>query len=152
VVPASPGVDADADPAHLTQWNLADIAAGIPQVYPATSEQFVAQMLNLDGVGGISFTKGCYTGQEVIARAHYRGRVKRRMQRFRTLAAASFAPGDTGSLRDGRSFRVVMAERLEDERCEFLAVTPIAAGEPEGTDGSPAMEVESLELPYQLPD
>ncbi|MES1196184.1 MAG: hypothetical protein ABUL58_04480, partial [Steroidobacter sp.] len=51
------------------QWLLADIRAGIPQVLPATHESFVAQMLNLDALGGISFTKGCYTGQEIIARA-----------------------------------------------------------------------------------
>ncbi len=47
---------------------------GVPQVYAATSESFVAQMLNLDLLGAIAFDKGCYTGQEVIARAHYRGR------------------------------------------------------------------------------
>ena len=59
-----------------------DRRAGEPQVYAATSEEFVAQMLNLDVLGAIAFDKGCYTGQEVIARAHYRGRVKRRLQRF----------------------------------------------------------------------
>jgi len=64
-------------------WRALDIAAGLPQVYAATSEEFVAQMLNLDVLGGSAFDKGCYTGQEIIARAHYRGQVKRRMQRFR---------------------------------------------------------------------
>ncbi len=69
--------------ASIAGWNAtrsrgADIAAGLPQVYAATSEKFVAQMLNLDCIGAVSFDKGCYTGQEVIARAHYRGRVKRR--------------------------------------------------------------------------
>jgi tRNA-modifying protein YgfZ len=64
-------------------WAAADIAEGIPQVYRVTSEAFVSQMLNLDVLGAIAFDKGCYTGQEVIARAHYRGRVKRRMRRFR---------------------------------------------------------------------
>ncbi len=110
-------------------WTLLDIAAGLPQVYSRTSEAFVAQMLNLDLVDGIAFSKGCYTGQEVIARAHYRGRVKRRMQRWRTLASAALAPGDSGQLADGRSFRVVEAAQLPDGRCEFLAVTsPDAQG------------------------
>ena len=68
-------------------WLQLDIAAGLPQGYAATSEEFVAQMLNLDVLNGIAFDKGCYTGQEVIARAHYRGRVKRRMQRFVTRDA-----------------------------------------------------------------
>ncbi len=70
-----------------TRAHAKDIAAGMPQVYGATSGLFVAQMLNLDCVEAISFTKGCYTGQEIIARAHYRGRIKRRMQRFLTDAA-----------------------------------------------------------------
>jgi folate-binding protein YgfZ len=145
---------------------LAAIAAGLPQVYAATSEQFVAQMINLDVLGGISFTKGCYTGQEVIARAHYRGRVKRRMQRFRTATAATLAPGDAGKLKDGRSFRVVDATTLPDGRCEFLAVAPLVAGQLEaGLEpgqveqdaaadagaATSALDAEQLTLPYELP-
>jgi folate-binding protein YgfZ len=76
------------------QWRALDIAAGLPQVYGATSGQFVAQMLNLDCIDAISFTKGCYTGQEVIARAHYRGRIKRRLQRFSQPRAPQLAAGD----------------------------------------------------------
>ena len=130
------------------------IAAGLPQVYAATSEQFVAQMLNLDVIGAISFTKGCYTGQEVIARAHYRGRVKRRMQRFRTTGAATLAIGESGKLRDGRSFKVVEAVTLDEGRCEFLAVAPLTHGTEEAGDddaGGTVIEVEQLTLPYELP-
>ena len=116
------------EPLAPNDFRLACIAAGLPQVYPTTSESFVAQMLNLDAVGGISFEKGCYTGQEVIARAHYRGRVKRRMQRFVTDSPAALAPGDTGSLPDGRSFKVVEAAQHSDGRCEFLAVALLIAG------------------------
>ncbi len=111
-------------------WRQLDIIAGLPQVYGATSEEFVAQMLNLDVVGAIAFDKGCYTGQEVIARAHYRGRVKRRLQRFRSRGPLELAPGDGGELPDGGPFKVVEAVRLEDGRCEFLAVAPMPAGEP----------------------
>jgi folate-binding protein YgfZ len=130
------------------------IASGIPQVYAATSEQFVSQMLNLDLLNAISFTKGCYTGQEVIARAHYRGRVKRRMQRFRTLAPARLAIGETGRLRDGRAFRVVDEVSAEDGRCEFLAVATMVAGEDDGegtANPTPSLDVETLQLPYTLP-
>lgn len=133
------------------------IADGVPQVYAATSEQFVAQMLNLDVIGAISFTKGCYTGQEVIARAHYRGRVKRRMQRFRTTGPTQLAIGGTGTLRDGRNFRVVDAVMLDDGRAEFLAVAPLAHGSDEATEdaaGAPTstlIEAEQLTLPYELP-
>ncbi|MBX5462916.1 MAG: folate-binding protein YgfZ [Steroidobacteraceae bacterium] len=137
-------------------WRALDVAAGLPQVYAATSEAFVAQMLNLDAIGAISFTKGCYTGQEVIARAHYRGRVKRRMQRFRTTSPAQLAPGDAGQLRDGRAFRVVDAVRLSDGRCEFLAVAPVSPGDgddaPEASASSTTLETETLPLPYELPE
>jgi tRNA-modifying protein YgfZ len=69
-------------------WRLAAIRAGRPQIYLPTWESFVAQMLNLDLLGGVSFEKGCYTGQEIIARTYFRGAVKRRMLRFATDAAA----------------------------------------------------------------
>jgi folate-binding protein YgfZ len=106
-------------------WLRHDIAAGQPQVYAAASEEFVAQMLNLDVLSAIAFDKGCYTGQEVIARAHYRGRVKRRMQRFVSRDARHLAPGDSGQLADGRAFKVVLATQLADGRCDFLAVAPL---------------------------
>ncbi len=133
------------------QWRALDIRAGLPQVYLATSEQFVAQMLNLDALDAIAFDKGCYSGQEVIARAHYRGRVKRRAQPFRSLAPAQLAPADSGVLADGRAFTVVDAANLPDGRCEFLAVAPLSAAE--GTEGaSPTLAAEPLEPPYPLPD
>jgi len=118
-------------PARREVWSELDISAGLPQVYGATSEEFVAQMLNLDLIGAIAFDKGCYTGQEVIARAHYRGRVKRRLQRFRSRRPLDLKPGDNGELPDGRAFKVVEAVRLEDGRCEFLAVAPLPTTEPE---------------------
>jgi folate-binding protein YgfZ len=140
-------------PLSLGDWQLAAIAAGDPQVYAATSEEFVAQMLNLDLIEGISFEKGCYTGQEVIARAHFRGRVKRRMQRFITEGAAALGPGDTARLADGRALTVVEAAQHGDGRCEFLAVTALTA-EPEGppeVPGARALLATQLPLPYALP-
>lgn len=140
------------------EWLAADIAAGLPQVFAATSESFVAQMLNLDLVDGIAFDKGCYTGQEVIARAHYRGKVKRRMQRFRTIGPTKLDAGDSGTLSDGRSFKVVTAVQLSDGRSEFLAVAPVTTSS--GTDdeahgaqvaATPVLEAEALALPYSLP-
>ncbi|MGE0580964.1 MAG: folate-binding protein YgfZ [Steroidobacteraceae bacterium] len=138
-------------------WRRQDIAAGLPQVYRATSEVFVAQMLNLDCVAGIAFDKGCYTGQEIIARAHYRGRVKRRMQRFRTTARppAPLVPGVAGTLADGRPFQVVDAVSLEDGRVEFLAVAPLVVAPPTPAPveaGAAPIEAETLPLPYALPD
>jgi folate-binding protein YgfZ len=60
-------------------WIYQDISAGIPWLSEATSEQYIPQMLNIDKLGGISFTKGCYTGQEIIARTHYLGKAKREL-------------------------------------------------------------------------
>jgi folate-binding protein YgfZ len=120
-------------------WQRLEVAAGQPQVYAATSEEFVAQMLNLDALDAIAFDKGCYTGQEVIARAHYRGRVKRRMQRFVSREACQLSPGDSGQLADGRTFKVVQAAQLADGRCDFLAVAPIVGAGSEATDATSKM-------------
>ncbi|MFJ0952441.1 tRNA-modifying protein YgfZ, partial [Bordetella bronchiseptica] len=70
--------------AHLgraseSAWQAADLAAGLPWIGAATQDVFIPQTVNLDLIGGVSFTKGCYPGQEVVARSHYRGTVKRRM-------------------------------------------------------------------------
>jgi len=68
-----------AKPASSTCWDWLNIHSGIPVITPATQEQFVLQMTNLDMLGGVSFKKGCYPGQEIIARTHYLGKQKRRM-------------------------------------------------------------------------
>lgn len=83
-------------PANTSQWEALEIQAGIPQVYPATREQFVPQMVNLDALDGINFKKGCYTGQEIVARTHYLGKVKRRTL-LATLPETTVPPqvGDT---------------------------------------------------------
>ncbi|MFM7707413.1 MAG: YgfZ/GcvT domain-containing protein, partial [Gammaproteobacteria bacterium] len=153
-------VDAQADSAARAAWHLADLAAGLPEVHPTTRGAFVAQMLNLDVLGGISFTKGCYTGQEVIARAHYRGRVKRRLQRFEAAWPAGRpmpAPGETLHLADGRSAQLVDAGLRPDGKMEFLAVAPYAAltdgsDGTGGADASPRLDATALPLPYALPD
>jgi tRNA-modifying protein YgfZ len=100
-----------ADDAFMQQWNRAGIEAMQPEVTLSTTEMFVPQMLNWDHVqpgGGVSFSKGCYPGQEVVARAHYRGAVKRMLE-LQTLPAnadASHAPGSQTALADGRSAEI----------------------------------------------
>lgn len=169
----APAPLAGCDAAVRDVWRLLDIADGEAQVYAATSEEFVAQMLNLDALDAIAFDKGCYTGQEVIARAHYRGRVKRRLQRFVSRGAAALAVGESGTLADGRAFKVVEAVSLTDGRCEFLAVAPLGAaggadatgatsvgaggsagGETtaQSTRSAPVIDAEVLTLPYPLPE
>jgi folate-binding protein YgfZ len=139
--------------------SLAAVRAGMPEVYAATSEAFVAQMLNLDLLGAIAFDKGCYTGQEVIARAHYRGRVKRRTQRWLNASDTPLAPGDAARSTDGRSLIVVRTAQGEDGQ-EILAVgTFAAAGEPPAEGSGETQDADTaaiqvsgpLPLPYTLP-
>jgi tRNA-modifying protein YgfZ len=148
------------DPARVQEdrlvWDRLELAAGIAQLGAATSGQFVAQMLNLDLLHAISFTKGCYTGQEVIARAHYRGRVKRRLQRFITRTAIALPPTSSWRLSDGRRAQIVQALPTVDQRMEFLAVAPLpseGAAVEEEAAGSEAgtLECTALPLPYALP-
>jgi folate-binding protein YgfZ len=145
------------EPMSREQWRALDIAAGIAQVYAPTSGQFVAQMLNLDCIDAISFSKGCYTGQEVIARAHYRGRVKRRMQRFETGSSQPLTPGEVGQFEDARAFRVVDCVVRADGWREFLGVAPLPGAAHEAEDArtggaARALAARALPLPYELPE
>jgi tRNA-modifying protein YgfZ len=140
-------------PAHAdieTAWRLADIRAGLPSVYAATSEAFVAQMLNLDLLDGISFSKGCYTGQEIIARTQHLGRIKRRMYRLR-LPAGDWSIGGSVSLADGRTGRLVEIARTEGH-AEALAVLSLEPGASTQQDAAPgtaaAAQAVELPLPY----
>ncbi|GAB6067114.1 folate-binding protein YgfZ [Methylothermus subterraneus] len=104
-----------------TYWQLADIRAGLPRVTAATSEAFLPQMLNLDRLGGISFDKGCYTGQEIIARAHYLGQIKRRLYRVRLEGPHTPDPG-APLLVQGESVGQVVNAAPADSGQEMLAV------------------------------
>jgi folate-binding protein YgfZ len=82
---------ADVVPVGAPAWQWLDIQAGIPWIVEATREAFVPQMVDFDRIGGVSFHKGCYPGQEVVARARYLGKVKRHL--YRTRAAVPLAAG-----------------------------------------------------------
>jgi len=138
-------------------WLLDDIREGLPQVYQATSEAFVAQMLNLDLLGAIAFDKGCYTGQEIIARAHYRGRMKRRMQRWHNSSGTDLNPGDAARGPDGRALTVVRVARDEAGGQELLAIGIFGVtGTPETAENTPAdsgvVVSGPMPLPYELPE
>jgi folate-binding protein YgfZ len=134
-------------------WRLANVRAGLPQIYLATREAFVAQMLNLDLLDGISFNKGCYTGQEIIARTQHLGRIKRRLFRLR-LPAGDWVVGQALRLADGRAGRLIEVVETRQE-FEALAVLPMdsaaASGAADGDPGtSPPVAATQLALPYQL--
>ena len=137
--------------AHRTDWELADIRAGIPTIHTATAGEFVPQMVNLDLLGAISFTKGCYTGQEIVARMKYLGRVKRRMFRFGTDGPAP-EPGTALYAARGSVGQVVRSAGTGDGG-EFLAVIQLdALPGPFFLDEQHERPVRRLELPYAVGD
>lgn len=91
-------------------WDWLDIQAGMPEVLPKTQEQFVPQMLNLDILNGINFKKGCYTGQEIIARTHYLGTVKRRT--YLASMVSNTAPVEGDKILDGLNNEVGQIVRV----------------------------------------
>lgn len=112
-------------------WRLLDIHAGIPAVYDATADQFVPQMVNLHTLGGVNFQKGCYVGQEVVARTQYLGRLKRHMIRLSAAAGAAPLPGDKLVTADdnGRVVGQVVDAVALRQGFEALAVVLIGATE-----------------------
>jgi tRNA-modifying protein YgfZ len=133
------------------EWRLADIRAGLPQIYAATSEAFVAQMLNLDLLDGISFTKGCYTGQEIIARTQHLGRIKRRLYRLQ-LPLGTWEVGQALRLADGRQGRLTEVAQCNG-RIEALAVLSVEPGAALSSNAPTEILVNATELPlpYKIP-
>ena len=130
-------------------WRLADIRDGLPQIYLGTHEAFVAQMLNLDLLDGISFSKGCYTGQEIIARTQHLGRIKRRLFRLR-LPHGDWSIGQSLRLSDGRSGRLIEVAR-NGEGFEALAVLNVQPADSAETESaSAAVSAAQMPLPYAV--
>lgn len=132
-------------------WQLLEIRAGIPTITSATQEAFVPLMLNLEALQGISYSKGCYPGQEVIARMHYLGRLKRRMYRLHTQTGMTPSPGETIRTAQGgnEAGMVVAAARASDGSHELLAVlrTELAERDKLVLNDTP---LQLLDLPYTL--
>ena len=136
-------------------WRWLTIRAGVPMILPPTQDQFIPQMLNLDALGGISFGKGCYAGQEIVARTRYLGRLKERL---------ALGRGDTVPAPGARLY----AQAFGDQPCgtvinanaapggggEFLFVAQIAAiaGGELRLDAIDGPAVSLLPLPYALPE
>lgn len=112
-----------AEPVTLNAWQLQQIRLGIGQVHSQTRESFIPQMLNLQQLGGVSFQKGCYTGQEIVARMQYLGKLKRRMYRLTSVGIDLPAPGTPimNSANDQAVGEVVTAANA-DTGMELLAV------------------------------
>ncbi len=140
--------------AGFDAWRLAEIKAGMPVIYPQTSEHFVLQMSNLDLLDGVSFDKGCYPGQEIVARMHYLGKLKRRM--FLTTLETEHcpAPGDEISGKGAESAdgsgKVVDAVSDSNGLCHCLYIAQInkAANNELCLLDQPQVELTPVDLPY----
>lgn len=140
--------------AGSSRWEWFDIRAGIPSILPQTREEFVPQMVNFEALGGVSFRKGCYTGQEVVARAQHIGQVKRRMYLAHVESEMLPQAGDTlhyAGGEDGAHGKVVNAEGSPEGGYDLLAVMPVTAVEKEvRLWGESGPRLELLPLPYSL--
>jgi len=123
----------DAMSANTSTWRLGDVRAAIPTVFENTQEAFIPQMTNMQLINGVSFTKGCYTGQEVVARMQYLGKLKRRMYRVSFDHNGSVQPGDeifSSISKSGQGAgKLVDAINTGDNHYEGLAVMEISSAD-----------------------
>ena len=141
-------------------WPLADLTAGLPWIEASTQDLFIPQTINLDLIGGVSFTKGCYPGQEIVARSHYRGTLKRRMTMGRinwpnagTDRLSVNGGDDVINTRDDNQpcGRVINAVNTDD-KTYLLFESPFAVMETDSLAlaAYPALKIEQLALPYSI--
>jgi len=143
----------NAESAGPEYWDWLDIRAGIPVITPATREEFVPQMVNFDAIGAVSFNKGCYPGQEIVARTHFLGRLKQRMYLAHIAADAAPQPGDrlySADMGEQSSGMIVNAAVSPEDGHDVLAVIQMNSVEAcaihwKSPDG-PALKF--LSLPY----
>jgi len=146
---------AGATKAGTSAWQLAMIRAGLPLITALTQEEFVAQMLNYEIIGGVNFHKGCYPGQEIVARTQYLGKLKKRMYRVHVSADQAPLPGAdifTPEFGEQSAGKVVNVAPSPGGGYEALAVMQMTCAEANDARlGSPAgPRLEFLELPYAL--
>lgn len=164
VLPAVQGVarglwvgPAEAMPADLpaldaAAWEALEVRSAVPRIVAATVEQFVPQMINLELVGGVNFQKGCYPGQEVVARSQYRGTTKRRAALFATGAAAQPGQEVFDANDPGQPAGMVVNAAAGQPAVALVEVKLAALAEPAlrlGSADGPALQ--PLALPYPLP-
>ena len=139
-------------------FRLSEIKAGIPVIYPETAEEFVAQMSNLNLLGGVNFKKGCYPGQEIVARMQYLGKLKRRMFLAQLDTRICPEPGDNlvasnAEIVDG-SGKVVDAVMDSQGHCFCLFIAQIKKALDNNLKllNQPEIAIHLMELPYAVAD
>jgi hypothetical protein len=142
-------------PAGFAVWQWLTVRAGVPVITAATTDQLVPQMANWDALEGVSFRKGCYTGQEIVARTQYLGRLKERAY----LAHVDTAPPAPGEKLYSAAFGeqacglVLNAAAAPDGGSDLVMALQIAAAQSGDVRiGSPlGARLDLLPLPYSLP-
>jgi folate-binding protein YgfZ len=138
-----------------TVWQRVSLRGGIPEIEPATSQQFVPQMVNLELIGGVNFKKGCYPGQEIVARMQYLGKLKRRLYRARLAQDHAPQPGDDlyqgGIDAEHKAGTVVNSVPSPQGGYELLAVLEIAASADIRYGSPKGKALELVNLPYEVP-
>ncbi|SJM94418.1 Folate-binding protein YgfZ [Crenothrix polyspora] len=120
-------------PDNSDVWRYLDMMSGIPWLDLETSEEYIPQMLNIDKLGGISFNKGCYTGQEIVARTHYLGKAKRALfiaQSDSSLVPAANAPVFDDSTDNTQAVGSVLSALQGQDNCTMLVVLNISETTP----------------------
>jgi folate-binding protein YgfZ len=150
------GLLADVTDTDMAAWELEDIRAGIVHITPAMSEQQLPEALNYDRTGVISFNKGCYTGQEIVARMYYRGSAKKRLYHG-SCPVTGVKPQTvsciTATDREPRAGEILSAQPDEEGRWHLLAILPAdvgAAGTQLYLNDDPALVVQLESLPYAI--
>ncbi|MDD5181128.1 MAG: folate-binding protein YgfZ [Gallionellaceae bacterium] len=148
-------LSAAARPVGSACWDWLNIRNGIPAITPATQEQFVPQMANLDLVGGIGFKKGCYPGQEIVARMQYLGKLKRRMYLAHIGGDTAPQPGDelfSADMEGQSSGMVVNAAPAPGGGYDLLAVMQISSRETQTVHirSLEGVTLDFLPLPYAV--
>lgn len=140
-------------PSNETETKLAAIAAGIATIYPETIGLFTPHQLNSQLINAISFNKGCYTGQEIIARMHYLGKLKQQMYRVRFAGTMPPLPGTKLYNNEGQAVGELVAAALETENTlQALAVLQTnAITSPIHLENSSGTILTLLDLPYTVP-
>jgi folate-binding protein YgfZ len=145
------------DEDHIGQWTWLEVRSGLSFIETATQDRFVPQMVNLEALGGVDFKKGCYPGQEVVARSQYLGKLKRRTLLAHSKSSAELAlpavGGDVFGAGNEPVGTVVSAARAPDDSIDCLIEAPLTAWE-QGLKLKAQSEamLEPLQMPYPLPD
>jgi len=119
-------------PAGMHCWQWQEICEGIPTIQAETQEEFIPQMINLDKIGGVSFKKGCYPGQEIVARTQYLGKLKRRMYRAHIACSDIVKAGDPLFIQgteEQASGMIINTAPSPTGGCDVLAVVQISSVE-----------------------